>query len=575
MGSVIAQSGSLRGQAITAALIGGVAVILVLALALLFTVALGRSMTRPLHRLRTGALEVAGERLPETVRLMSGGGSEAPLEVAPIDVDSTDEIGEVARAFDQVHREAVRLASNEAALRGNINAMFVNLSRRSQTLVERQIHLIDDLEQGEQDSERLANLFQMDHLATRMRRNSENLLVLAGHELSKRWSEPVVLVNVLRAAVSEIEHYERVIPDIQPGISVRGQAVNDVVHLLSELAENATTFSPAETIVHVSGYSLNSGGVLLDITDQGVGMGAEEMAHANWRLDNPPVVDVAVSRRMGLFVVARLAARHGIHVRLRPASKGGLTALVWLPDEVITRQGSPSEGHPLGDSGPAPASWMQTGPAAAREDDHPAASIPAAGARPLRPAPDQFGNGDAAAETVTGANGSMTFPPPSANGTSHGTASLGAGTPGGPAAHHVVLPPAGSTGPENRLPIFEAVESDWFRRGGHPVGRPASPPDADEDSWSSPADAGWQAAEAVRAPVFADTTQAGLPKRVPKANLVPGGAGAAAAPAPPAAGRSASQTRQRLSSYQQGIRKARAATPGDETDIGDEADRAS
>ena len=412
MGSVIAQSGSLRGQAITAALIGGFAVILVLALALLFTVALGRSMTRPLHRLRTGALEVAGERLPETVRLMSGGGSEAPLEVAPIDVDSTDEIGEVARAFDQVHREAVRLASNEAALRGNINAMFVNLSRRSQTLVERQIRLIDDLEQGEQDSERLANLFQMDHLATRMRRNSENLLVLAGHELSKRWSEPVVLVNVLRAAVSEIEHYERVIPDIQPGISVRGQAVNDVVHLLSELAENATTFSPAETLVHVSGYSLNSGGVLLDITDQGVGMGSEEMAHANWRLDNPPVVDVAVSRRMGLFVVARLAARHGIHVRLRPASKGGLTALVWLPDEVITRQGSPSEGHPLGDSGPAPASWMEARPAVGGGDDHPAASIPtastptvsipaasipAAGARPLRPAPDQFGNGDAAA----------------------------------------------------------------------------------------------------------------------------------------------------------------------------------
>jgi HAMP domain-containing protein len=632
MGSVIAQSGSLRGQAITAALIGGLAVILVLALALLFTVALGRSMTRPLHRLRTGALEVAGERLPETVRLMSGGGSEAPLEVAPIDVDSTDEIGEVARAFDQVHREAVRLASNEAALRGNINAMFVNLSRRSQTLVERQIRLIDDLEQGEQDSERLANLFQMDHLATRMRRNSENLLVLAGHELSKRWSEPVVLVNVLRAAVSEIEHYERVIPDIQPGISVRGQAVNDVVHLLSELAENATTFSPAETLVHVSGYSLNSGGVLLDITDQGVGMGAEEMGHANWRLDNPPVVDVAVSRRMGLFVVARLAARHGIHVRLRPASKGGLTALVWLPDEVITRQGSPSEGHPLGDSGPAPASWMRTGPAADRVDDHPAASIPAAGVRPLRPAPDQFGNGDVAAETVTGANGSTTFPPPSANGTSAGTASpgtpmprtpslrtgspesspraatpwtpspgtaspetspgtaspgttpgtaspgtasLGAGAPGGLAAHHVVLPLAGSTGPENRLPIFEAVESDWFRRGGHPVGRVASPPDADEASWSSPADAGWQAAEAVRAPVFADTTQAGLPKRVPKANLVPGGAGSPAAPAPPAAGRSASQTRQRLSSYQQGIRKARETAPGDETDIGDEADRAS
>ncbi len=605
MTSVIAQSGSLRGQAITAAVIGGVAVILVLALALLFTLAVGRSMTRPLHKLRTGALEVAGVRLPETVRLMSGGGAEEALEVAPIEVDSTDEIGEVARAFDQVHQEAVRLAANEAALRGNINAMFVNLSRRSQTLVERQIRLIDDLEQGEQDSERLSNLFQMDHLATRMRRNSENLLVLAGHELSKRWSEPVALVNVLRAAVSEIEHYERVVPDIQPGISVRGQAVNDVVHLLSELAENATTFSPSETLVHVSGYSLNSGGVLLDITDQGVGMGAEEMAHANWRLDNPPVVDVAVSRRMGLFVVARLAARHGIHVRLRPASKGGLTALVWLPDEVITQQAPASlaDLRAPGEASTAATPWMETGLAVESEDDPPAAAWPAAEVHPLRSAPDQFGQGEAA-ETGTSPDTGAAFPlAPSVNGSANGSAN-GSGTGNGngngngndssrngvgartarpgaaaaegiPAARQVVLPPAENAAPENRLPIFESVESDWFRRGGHPVSRPAAPPVAEQAGWSSPADAGWQAAEAVRAPVFADTTEAGLPKRVPKANLVPGGAGSPLATAPSVPGRSASQTRQRLSSFQQGIRKARATAPGDETHIGDEADRAS
>jgi signal transduction histidine kinase len=608
MSSVIGQSGALRGRALTAALLEGFAVILVLALALLFTLALGRSMTRPLHQLRTGALEVAGVRLPETVRLMSGGGGgETPLEVTPIDVDSTDEIGEVARAFDQVHREAVRLAANEAALRGNINAMFVNLSRRSQTLVERQIRLIDDLEQGEQDSERLANLFQMDHLATRMRRNSENLLVLAGHELSRRWSEPVALVNVLRAAVSEIEHYERVIPDMQPGISVRGQAVNDVVHLLSELAENATTFSPAETLVHVSGYSLNSGGVLLDITDQGVGMGAEEMAHANWRLDNPPVVDVAVSRRMGLFVVARLAARHGIHVRLRPASKGGLTALVWLPDEVVTRETPASlvDLRPLGAGSPAAATpWMETGLAVEGTDEPPAAPRPARDMRPLRPAaahpvpsqpgpgqswPGQPGAGQSGpGRTGPGQNGAgqngageaarsrpedqAVRPAPSANGTalSPGIAASGPALGG----RDVVIPPAESTGPASRLPIFESVESDWFRRGGRPVGRTDPLPEPEEAGWSSPADAGWQAAEVARAPVFADTTEAGLPKRVPKANLVPGGAGPGA-PAPPVPGRSASQTRQRLSSFQQGIRKARATAPGDETGLGDEAGRAS
>jgi HAMP domain-containing protein len=209
--SINERASSLRNQAVTTAVITGAVILLVLGLALFFTVVVARSMVRPLRRLRAGALEVAGMRLPETVRNMSEGeGASTKLDVEPIDVDSTDEIGEVARAFDQVHREAVRLAANEAALRGNVNAMFVNLSRRSQSLVERQIRLIDDLEQGEQDSERLANLFQMDHLATRMRRYSENLLVLAGHEVSRRWTGPVGLVDVLRAAVSEIEQYERV-----------------------------------------------------------------------------------------------------------------------------------------------------------------------------------------------------------------------------------------------------------------------------------------------------------------------------------------------------------------------------
>ena len=250
----------LRNSAIRTALIVGAAVVIALLLALVFTTIVGRSMVRPLRRLRAGALEVAGLRLPDAVRQMNeSDGASVSLDVEPIDVDSTDEIGEVARAFDQVHREALRLASNEAQLRGNVNAMFVNLSRRSQSLVERQIRLIDDLEQGEQDEERLGSLFRMDHLATRMRRNSENLLVLAGHDSSRRWNQPVALVDVLRAAVSEIEQYERVSLNVQPGISVRGHAVNDTVHLLAELAENATSFSSAETPVTVSGHLLSSG----------------------------------------------------------------------------------------------------------------------------------------------------------------------------------------------------------------------------------------------------------------------------------------------------------------------------
>ncbi len=627
MSSIIGQSASQRDKAIRSALIDSAAVMLVLALALFFTTAVGRSMTRPLRRLRTGALDVAGVRLPETVRRMTKGDvTDAPLEVDPIDVDSTDEIGEVARAFDQVHREAVRLAANEAALRGNVNAMFVNLSRRSQSLVERQIRLIDDLEQGEQDPDRLANLFQMDHLATRMRRNSENLLVLAGHELSRQRTEPVALVDVLRAAVSEIEQYERVIPNIQPGISVRGQTVNDVVHLLSELAENATTFSPADTPVNVSGHLLNSGGALLDITDRGVGMDADEMAHANWRLDNPPVVDVAVSRRMGLFVVARLAARHGIRVRLRPASMGGLTALVWLPDEVITREAFPSTlgfrrfqspgngtteppgGPPadeLGDRGAAAravaaARTARFEPSKPSPDEAPTdpggspdgsqlaaaptaeviAPGPATGTGVGYPADGGYGTsgtldggldlGGLAANGGLGANGT-----PGANGTTGANGTLGANGVG-PAANGeaatappgVIVPPPATVPEENRLPIFESVESDWFRRGRQgadwttKVSGPAEAPVPASAGWSSPADEGWQAAEVAQAPVSSGTTRAGLPKRVPRANLVPGGVTTPTAPAP--APRSATQARQRLASFQQGIRDGRAAAPGDD-----------
>jgi signal transduction histidine kinase len=617
---ITARASSLRNQAVTDAIITGVVILFVLALALFFTVVVARSMVRPLRRLRAGALEVAGMRLPETVRRMSEGeGTGAPMDVEPIEVDSTDEIGEVARAFDQVHREAVRLASNEAALRGNVNAMFVNLSRRSQSLVERQIRLIDDLEQGEQDSERLANLFQMDHLATRMRRNSENLLVLAGHEVSRRWTQSVGLVDVLRAAVSEIEQYERVSLNVQPGIAVRGQAVNDVVHLLAELVENATSFSAAETPVAVSGHLLNSGGVLLDISDQGVGMGAEEMAHANWRLDNPPVVDVAVSRRMGLFVVARLAARHGIRVRLRPASMGGLTALVWLPDEVIAHETATTppglrrfEATPGTATAPTTPARLTDWPEPGQPEDRSAAMQAVNLSRTPRFTPLRPDLGDTAsfsaldadtgtlpvADTTAGfdAGGpaiSATADPPDGLQPgplpSFGSAMGGDGAQEGPlgvlggssfrseadqtAQQHgiIVPPPPASLGEENRLPIFESVESDWFRRGRHGTDHPAragtgagaGAVSAATGDWTSPADAGWEAAEVAHAPVSGGTTAVGLPKRVPRANLVPGGVSGGTAPAVPAPARSASQTRERLASFQRGVREARAAADED------------
>ena len=175
----------------------------------------------------------------------------------------------------------------------------------------------------------------MNRLATRMRRYSQNLLVLAGQELPGRWNRPVMLVDVIRAAVAQTGEYNRVSVSVQPDIAVSGPAVNDVVHLTAELAENAASLSAAETPVDISGRALTTGGVLVEVTDQGVGMNPEMMAQANWRLENPPPIDAAVSRNMGLFVVARLAARHGVKVRLQPATTGGVTALVWLPDAIV------------------------------------------------------------------------------------------------------------------------------------------------------------------------------------------------------------------------------------------------
>jgi signal transduction histidine kinase len=599
--SVIDRSTTLRNNAIRDVIIWGLAVVLVLAFAFAATVVVGRSMIRPLHRLRSSALDVAGKRLPEAVRRINQSDGEAvPQEIVPIDVDSTDEIGEVARAFDQVHEAALGLASNEAALRGNISAMFVNLSRRTQALVQRLIHQIDNLEQGEQDSERLGNLFRLDHLATRMRRNSENLLVLAGHKALQPSSEPVALVDVLRAAVSEIEHYERVSLNVQPGISVRGHVVNDVVHLLAELLENATSFSPAEASVTAGGHLLTGGGVLLDITDQGMGMPADEMRDANSRLDNPPVVDVEASRRMGLFVVARLAARQGIRVRLRPGPTGGMTALIWLPDETVTYQASEApSGSQRFQAGPGAAGYPPAD-AAARGAAARAAAVAAAlvprfsadGPDTPEGQPESTGeladdgeavpspgaratgttNGPGAAQSASGGTDQADhdqWDGVRARSDSEARSGLGprAGSGAQDAQAEAIASPAMSTA-ENRLPIFESVESDWFRRGKHEAISAMSDQEPGHrtaeaaDGWRSAADEGWRAAEALKSPSAAGLTPAGLPRRVPQANLVPGGVAEASGEDQPEPVRSASATRQLMASFQRGSRAGRAALRG-------------
>jgi signal transduction histidine kinase len=331
-----------RSEALTAderrrALWGVAGVLLVLLLALLVSSAVARSMLRALRGLRASALEVADRRLPEVIeRMRRGDPTSVDVTVLPVALDSTDELGQVARAFDEVHSQAVRLAAEQAGLRSNVNTMFVNLSRRTQGLVERQLTLIDELETGEQDPDQLANLFKLDHLATRMRRNSENLLVLAGEDAGRRWGQPVPLVDVLRAACSEVEQYHRIQLTGVPDTELQGHAVNHLVHLVSELLENATVYSPPQSVVVVHGQRLSDDGALLEIVDGGVGMSVEEMTEANERLANPPIFDVALSRMMGLYVVGRLAARHGIVVRLRRSDVGGVTAFVRIPAALLT-----------------------------------------------------------------------------------------------------------------------------------------------------------------------------------------------------------------------------------------------
>src|SRR5579863_3322338 len=333
----VARAQSLEHGAGQSALLISVSVVLVLLIVLAAALLVARSLAVPLRRLRAEALDIATVQLPQRMKRLSES-PDTELEVAPIDVLTSDEIGQVARAFDQVHSEAVRLAGNEAMLRNSFNAMFVNLSRRSQSLIERLVRMIDSLEQNEGDPDRLSNLFAMDHLVTRMRRNSENLLLLAGHDSARKWSDPVSLADVARAAVSEIEHYSRVSLKVQPGIAVTGPAVSDVVHLLAEVIENATIYSAKDTPVHVATQEPTSGGILIEVSDNGVGVPEARLAEMNWRLDNSPVMDVSVSRHMGLFAVARLAERHGVRVRLRPRSPHGLSALVWLPDTVTERE---------------------------------------------------------------------------------------------------------------------------------------------------------------------------------------------------------------------------------------------
>ncbi|MFY1668923.1 nitrate- and nitrite sensing domain-containing protein [Plantactinospora sp. WMMB334] len=309
-----------------------------------------RSMVRQLERLRLAALRLANERLPDLVaRLGRGEPVDIDKEAPPLTV-GPDEIGQVAHAFNVAQETAVRIAVEQAQLRRGVRDIFLSLARRTQALIHRQLTLLDTMERRENDPEELEDLFRVDHLATRMRRNAENLIVLSGATPGRAWRRNVPMIDVLRGAVAEVEDYARVSVLPVGAVDLAGRAVGDVIHLIAELIENALSFSPPQTDVHVGGQ-LVANGFAIEIEDRGLGMSAEDRAAANERIATQhEFTHIGGAAQLGLYVVSRLTERHGIRVRLKDSPYGGITAVVLIPIALITDRSA--EGEPAAGSMP-------------------------------------------------------------------------------------------------------------------------------------------------------------------------------------------------------------------------------
>ncbi|MFF4800518.1 nitrate- and nitrite sensing domain-containing protein [Streptomyces sp. NPDC001351] len=315
----------------------GAAVLLGLAAvaaSLVISVRIGRGLVVELVSLRNSALEIARRNLPEAMRKLRAGEEIDIQAEAPPGPPAEDETGQVAEALGTVHRAALRAAVERAELASGISGVFVNLARRSQVLVHRQLSLLDSMERRSDDPNELSDLFRLDHLTTRMRRHAESLIILSGAAPGRAWRMPVSLTNVVRAAVSEVEDYARVEVRQLPEAAVVGSAVADLTHLLAEVVENAAQFSPPHTRVRITGEPVGNGYVI-EVEDRGLGMGVETLTEANRRIEQSEALDLFDSDRLGLFVVSRLAARHGIKVHLRTSPYGGTTAVVLLPTALL------------------------------------------------------------------------------------------------------------------------------------------------------------------------------------------------------------------------------------------------
>ncbi len=315
--------------------VAGALGLIALLVSLFLSVRVGRSLIRDLRQLRLEAHEASGVRLPSVMRRLSAGEEvDVETEVPRLEYDK-NEIGEVGQALNTLQRAAVEAAVKQAELRAGVSEVFVNLARRSQVLLHKQLTLLDTMERRTEDTEELADLFRLDHLTTRMRRHAEGLVILSGAAPSRQWRKPVQLMDVVRAAVAEVEDYERIEVRRLPRIAVTGPAVADLTHLVAELLENATVFSPPHTAVQVLGERV-ANGFTLEIHDRGLGMASEALLDANLRLAETPEFELSDTDRLGLFVVSRLAQRQNVRVSLQPSPYGGTTAVVFVPDALLT-----------------------------------------------------------------------------------------------------------------------------------------------------------------------------------------------------------------------------------------------
>ena len=503
-----------------------------LIVSVLVAVRVGRSIAGRLRRLRGEALDLAGERLPSVVRrLQRGEAVDVALETPPLEYGQ-DEIGQVGRAFNEVQLTAVRSAVEEAAVRRGLNEVFLNIARRSQTLLHRQLALLDRMERRETEPDELEDLYRVDHLATRMRRHAEDLVILTGAVPGRGWRQPVPMIDVIRGAISEVEDYKRIDITTMSESAVVGRAVGDVIHLLAELLENATSFSPPQTRVTVTGQILPNG-YAIEIDDRGLGMAQDTLDEANRKMAEPPDFDPSDSARLGLFVVARLAHRHGVKVSLRPSTYSGVTAVVLIPAELTTA--APPPPALAGLPAPAPA---ESG-----------ASEPVAGLR-------AWEAGDAGVDDPDRAlPAELRWQDPDAT---------------MPVPTHAAIPrprpasePVASSGPA-RGAVADGLSSEGLVRRR----RPSRNREADSSA-SRPSTGAQEKIDAGHSPpaVRPETTKEGLPIRVRQASLVP----QLREPAPEEEDsqplRTPDQIRSIMSALQKGTTRGRLAAAGIDSDV--------